>query len=200
MHKQDPMHDIIAEFKRGDQPALDYLFRLYYNALCFFAERLIQDRPAAEDIVTDTFMKLWERHTDFETQLNIKAFLYITTRNACLNFLKQVQRHANSKNELAYLSAQDEDHTLNEIIRTEVLQELYEEIENLPTQCRKIFKMSYQHGLKNHEIAEKLQISPNTVKNQKVRAIQLLRVRLLKRNLFILLLMCPWLLELFSKN
>jgi RNA polymerase sigma factor (sigma-70 family) len=131
---------------------------------------------------------LWNRHTDFENLQNIKAFLYITTRNASLNKLKQMQRESLSKKQLAYVSGDKEEFILNEMIRAEVLREIHTEIEKLPEQCRKIFKMSFFDGKKNQEIASMLEISVHTVKNQKARAIQLLRVRLPDRNLVAILI------------
>ena len=183
LHK-DPFDD----FKKGDPRALQMIFRQYYGALCIFAERMLPDRPAAEDIVGETFVKLWNRHTHFESLQNVKAFLYITTRNASLNLLKQMKRESLSKKQLAYISTDKEGFVLNEIIRNEVLREINREIERLPEQCRRIFKMSYFDGKKNHEIAALLKISAHTVKNQKARAIQLLRVKLPNRNLVAILI------------
>jgi RNA polymerase sigma-70 factor (family 1) len=189
MPRDNNLHDDpFDDFKMGDPRALQVIFNQFYSPLCLFAERMLRDRPAAEDIVGDTFLKLWNRHTDFENLQNIKAFLYITTRNASLNMLKQMQRESLSKKQLAYLSGDKEEFILNEMIRAEVLREINREIENLPEQCRKIFKMSYFDGKKNQEIASLLEISVHTVKNQKARAIQLLRVRLPDRNLVAILI------------
>jgi RNA polymerase sigma-70 factor (family 1) len=183
MPRAENFSDPCDDFKNGDPNSLNALFRMYYAPLCLFAERMIKDRPAAEDIVGEAFVKLWHRHRDFENQQNIKAFLYITTRNACLNMLKQMQRESLSKKQLAYLSADKEGFILNDMIRNEVLAQISSEIENLPEQCKKIFKMSYFEGRKNQEIAEILDISVHTVKNQKARAIQLLKVKLPDRML-----------------
>ena len=170
--------DIVTRFRSGDHKALDSLFRCFYKPLCLFADRLLKDKPAAEDIVIDSFIKLWQRHADFENIQNIKAFLYISTRNACINTLKQAQRDLLNKKQVAILKGDKEDYILNEIIRAEVLQGVLNAINGLPGQCRKIFKMSYFEGQKNQEIAALLNISVHTVKNQKVRALQLLKVRL----------------------
>jgi RNA polymerase sigma-70 factor (family 1) len=183
MPRAENFSDPCDDFKNGDPNSLNALFRMYYAPLCLFAERMIKDRPAAEDIVGEAFVKLWHRHRDFENQQNIKGFLYITTRNACLNMLKQMQRESLSKKQLAYLSADKEGFILNDMIRNEVLAQISSEIENLPEQCKKIFKMSYFEGRKNQEIAEILDISVHTVKNQKARAIQLLKVKLPDRML-----------------
>jgi RNA polymerase sigma-70 factor (family 1) len=181
---EDPFDD----FKKGDPRALQVIFKMFYAPLCIFAERMLRDRPVAEDIVGETLVKLWHRHADFENIQNVKAFLYITTRNACLNMLKQMQRESLSKKQFAYISTDKEGFILNEMVRAEVLNEIRREIDNLPAQCQKIFKLSYFEGKKNQEIADMLSISVHTVKNQKARAIQLLKVKLPDRNLVALVL------------
>lgn len=181
-HHADPEQVMVEELRSGNSQAMISFFNLYYAPLCYFAERMIHDRQAAEDIVEDTFMKLWNKHTDFKTILNIKAFLYITTRNACLNMLKQYQRDAVSRKEMAYLNGDSDDFVLNSIIRTEVMAEIYRQIEKLPAQSRKVLKMSVFDNMRNHEIAAALDVSIHTVKNQKVRAMQLLRMNICKNN------------------
>lgn len=173
-------------FRKGEPQALHSLLKLFYSPLCLFAERLVKDRLAAEDIVGESFIKLWNKRNDFETLQNTKAFLYITTRNACLNLLKQTHRDNLSKKQLAYLTGEREEYILNEMVRAEVLQEIMQAIENLPEQCGKVLKLGYLEGLKNQEIADLLKISVHTVKNQKARAIQLLKIKLRDRDLMAL--------------
>lgn len=189
MSRDKNLHDDPFDaFKKGDPRALQVIFSQFYSPLCLFADRLLRDRPAAEDIAGESLVKLWNRHTDFENIQNVKAFLYITTRNACLNLLKQMQRESLSKKQYAWLTGDKEEFVLNEMVRVEVLQQVHREIDNLPAQCQKIFKLSYYKGRKNHEIAEMLNISVHTVKNQKARAIQLLKLKLPDRNLVTILL------------
>jgi RNA polymerase sigma-70 factor (family 1) len=181
--------DIVYELKKGNSRALTSIFNLYYDALCFFAERMVVSREEAQDIVEETFIKLWHLHGNFQTMQNVKAFLYITTRNACLNYLRQSERASQQQQDMAYALAGNDEHLLSEITRTEVLREVHAAIESLPPQCRKIVRMSFVEGLKNHEIAEQLRLSVHTVKNQKVRAIYLLKIKLLNRNAWLLLLL-----------
>ncbi|WP_205510138.1 RNA polymerase sigma factor [Longitalea arenae] len=192
-------NDIIVSFKKGSPDALQSLLKQFYNPLCLFAERLLADKAAAEDIVGESFIKLWHKRCDFETVQNIKAFMYITVRNACLNYLKQAKRDSLSKKQLAYITGEKEEFVLNEMIRAEVLKELMHEINNLPEQCGKVLKLGYLEGLKNQEIAALLNISVHTVKNQKARAIQLLKLRLRDRDLMSFLLLCT-LLRITSDN
>ncbi len=179
--------EIVHEFNKGNPKSFSSVFNTYYSALCFFAERMILDKEEAKDIVEESFIKLWRLHANFATMQNIKAFLYITTKNACLNFIRQSERNAKQQSDMVYMLAKKEDHVLTEITRAEVLRELHAAIESLPPQCRKIVRMSFVEGMKNQEIAEQLNLSVHTVKNQKVRAIYLLKIKLLNTNLVLLL-------------
>jgi len=172
--------EIVSELKRGSTKALHAVHDLYYPALRNFAMSLVVDGPAAEDIVAEVFVTLWKKHKDFETLQNIKAFVYISTRNACINHLKKLQRDVVMKSGLTnYLSLDHEEFALNEMIKAEVLQQIYEAIEALPSQCKKVFKLCYVEGLSNSEVAEQFSISINTVKNHKVKALGLLRLKFL---------------------
>jgi len=172
--------EIVSELKRGSTKALHAVHDLYYPALRNFAISLVLDGPAAEDIVAEVFVTLWKKHKDFETLQNIKAFVYISTRNACINHLKKLQRDVVMKSGLTnYLSLDHEEFALNEMIKAEVLQQIYEAIEALPSQCKKVFKLCYVEGLSNSEVAEQFSISINTVKNHKVKALGLLRLKFL---------------------
>jgi len=181
--------DIMDSFQKGAADALHSLVQQFYSPLTLFADRLLKDRAAAEDIVGESFIKLWNKKNDFETVQNIKAFLYITVRNASLNYLKQAKRDSLSKQQLAYPQSEKEEFVLNSMIRAEVLKEILQEIERLPEQCGKVLKLGYLEGLKNQEIADMLHISVHTVKNQKARAIQLLKIKLRDRDLMGLLLL-----------
>jgi RNA polymerase sigma-70 factor (family 1) len=195
MYSMQPDTEWIAAFKRGETHALNHVFKLYNRPLRYFAEQLTGDRQEAEDIVAETFIKLWKRHPHFETALNIRAFLYITARNACLDFLNYTKKQHERKKELTYLSSDDEQPIIHTMIKAEILGEIYREIEQLPTECKKVFKMSYLEGLRNQEIADQLNLSVHTVKNQKARAIKLMRVRLNISQLILFLLSvvsCQW--------
>jgi RNA polymerase sigma-70 factor (family 1) len=185
--KEQPGDELVAEFNKGTSKSFNTIFNIFYPALCFFAERMIANREEAEDIVGESFVKLWRLHANFETMQNIKAFLYITTKNACLNYLKQSERTAKRQQDMLYVLSNNEDHILSELTRTEVIRELHAAIESLPPQCRKIVRMSFVEGLKNQEIANQLNLSIQTVKNQKVRAIYLLKMKLLNTNVLMLL-------------
>lgn len=178
----------IHDFQQGQPRAFTYVFDHYYHALRFFANKIIQDAPAAEDIVQETFIKLWEKHSGFHSPQAIKAFLYITTRNACFNFIKRAQSGAKHHKLWAHVWDESDDFILNHLTRVEVVREIFIILEMLPPECRKVVRYYFIEGKENHEIAQLLNISVHTVKNQKARAIYLIRKKLGQRTLMLLIL------------
>lgn len=173
----------IQAFRARDDRAFNWFFMLHNKSLCYFASRLLQDEPQAEEIVSDCFVKLWERQQNFETADNIKAFLYITCRNSCLKHLRNLKKK--TANQQMYLNQLEvsEETVLYEIIDTEIISLLSIEIEELPDKCREVFSLIYFEGKKTDEIAALLNISVQTVRNHKSRAIELLKTSIFKKGL-----------------
>jgi RNA polymerase sigma-70 factor (ECF subfamily) len=153
------------------------IYNRFYDPLVFFARKYLFDPLVAEDIVTELFLKYWQKQDQFSSPVAIKSFLYISTRNACINHNQKIRYQARAKVDLRVLADELEESVLHTITRSEILRDVYSSVESLPIQCRKILLLSYLGGLTNQQIARRLQLSVHTVKNQKVRGIQLVRVR-----------------------
>jgi RNA polymerase sigma-70 factor (ECF subfamily) len=179
---------LLQEFKRGNTHAFRAVYDMFFPSLCFFAKRLVDNDGEGEDIAADSFVKLLNRYDSFDTMPNIKAFLYITTRNACLNYLRYSQRQHSSKRELNRLQDKTDEHALSHMVHAEVLREVEFEIEQLPNRCKEIFKLIYYERRPADEIAGMLGISINTVWVQRAKAIQLIRTNLLKKGMLSVLL------------
>jgi len=172
-----------------NHPELDSLFREFYNRLVYFAFQLIHDQAQAQDIVQDVFIKYWqERDSVLPDRVAIKNYLYTSVRNASLNSI----RHNRVVDKYIQQQGSDEPEELpviESIISSEVIAEIHSAIESLPEHYRIISEMSYLEGKKNQEIADELGMSVNTVKKQKYRALELLRLRLAPELLGILILL-----------
>ena len=177
---------LIKEFKRGKTAAFEELFHRYHGAICYFAKQFVRDTEVAKDIVSETFVKVWNKHEDFDSLGAFKSFLYITTKNACLNHLKQMKVVEEHGKNIAYLQSREEseDLIMNRIFDAEVLGAMNKALETLPNQCRRVLRMSL-NGLKTDEIAKNLNISEQTVRNTRVRATVLLKRQLAKDMLWI---------------
>lgn len=158
------------------------IFNLYYPGLCAFATRFILDAEDAKDVVSGIFFKLWVDKTILRKDLNVKGYLYATVRNACIDFLRSEKRKNNAYVQLAALL--DDEQFFNELLKAEVLQEIYAEIASLPGQCREVFQKLYMEGLTYAEVAGQLNLSEQTVRNHKARAVLMLKRKLFPDSLF----------------
>lgn len=165
----------IAAFKNGDKHAFNQIFNLYYKRLCFFASGIINEENT-EDVVQESFIKLWERRDKFEDLRSVKAFLYLTTKNTCINHYHH--QHVVLQFEAKTSPSIDEPNMMQRLIEAEVLNEVQQAVQQLPKNCRKIICLSYFDGMSNQETADHLKISINTVKTQKVRSLRILRALL----------------------
>jgi RNA polymerase sigma-70 factor (family 1) len=174
----------LQAFNAGENHGFNAVFKCYYRELRYFIEKIINNREEAEDITVQLFTKLFKMHGQFDTSENIKAFLFITARNTCLNYLSSEQRNKKRLKKFTDLQSThspvipDNELLHQEMIEAYVLNSVYEEVERLPNECRRIFKMLYIEGLKPSEIAKELNLTPETIRSQKRRALQLLRIRL----------------------
>ena len=162
-------------FQQGESQAEKQVFQQFFKPLCIYSERITGQLEAAEDIVAESFIKAWDRRKDFPAVENLKAFLYTIVRNASINFSIATRQHRQAHLQVAYIEGQGreiEESTpadQREILRVELLQEIYEEMENLPGRCGEIFKLLFIHGKSTEEIGKLLDINPQTVRTQKAR-------------------------------
>lgn len=168
--------ECLLAFHDGHEAALSYIFGQFYSGFCYFSERITLSQSVAEDIVEEAFIKLWNKRLEFQSFASIKAFLYVVIRNASNNYLKKQRKDDYHHRQFTYLNTAKDDSL--EIVKAEVMMAVYNAIETLPRKCQQIFKLSYIEGFKNEQIADMLRLSIQTVKNQKVRAIQHLRIQL----------------------
>ncbi|RKR81459.1 RNA polymerase sigma-70 factor (ECF subfamily) [Mucilaginibacter gracilis] len=162
--------------RQGDHSSFTELYRKYFQGLVLASDKYVKEIDVAKEIVQDVFLKMWEHAFELDHVVSLKSYLYRTVINASLNHLKREkninQHHLKIADEVTYDSIDD----------VQAEQELkiliFKEIENLPGQCKKVFKMSRFDGLKYREIAVLLEISEKTVENHMVRALKILREKL----------------------
>ena len=174
----------------GDRTAFTEAYNQYYLFVYHYTKRFVDDNQLAEDITADSFVKLWRHAETVSDVQNVEAFLRTTARNACLDHLKLQRLHEQKEKEIVYLSEQDTRHEFDLAeIKSEVLHYVYAEIEKLPEKCREVFKLSYLEGMKVAEVAQHLNISEQTVANQKTKALKMLRLALSDKQWVVLVLL-----------
>lgn len=166
--------NLVKDLDNRDMEAFTAIYDQYVYSLRRFAIVLLNNKHDAEDVVADVFVKMWQMRDRLTTEKNIKAFLFISVRNACLSVLRREQVRMNNR-PAELETAQDSDIPDEILIATELRNRIRDEIERLPPQCRTVLKMTIYEGKKTAEIAELLNISCQTVTNHKSRAFQLIR-------------------------
>lgn len=152
---------------------------MYYRPLCMFALHYLQDAGAAEDIAQEAFRVLWEKLSSGNEIGNKKSYLFSTVRNRCIDSLRKSRSSVNvpidSCDEDSCCTGGDTADTGDYMEDSFREAALWTAIDRLPDKCRKVFLMAKRDGMKYEEIAEKLDISENTVRNQVSKALKTLK-------------------------
>ncbi len=174
---QSEEKQLFDRIKNGDEKAFETFFHKYYGHLCLYATKIINNNSAAEEIVQDFFVKIWEKRGQTNIETSIKNYLFRSVRNLCFNYIQhnktKIKYTQKVISELENNFSDDDNYP-----EIELTQKIEESINSLPEKRKEIFKLSRQEGLKYKEIAEKLNISIKTVETQMSLAIKTLRDKL----------------------
>jgi len=175
--------DALARLARGEAGAFAVLFRRYYDALCAFAEGLVESADDAEEVVAEVFVRIWETRERLDVRVSLKSYLYAATRNVALNHLRRMGAEertlgrASLQGKLPGVLNPAHDGA-SDIHARELEKAIDEAIANLPPRRREIFLLHRLHGLTYAQIAAALDITPKTVENHLGLALKDLRNRL----------------------
>ncbi|WP_405609111.1 RNA polymerase sigma factor [Polaribacter sp. Asnod1-A03] len=165
--------ETLLNLKNGDQAAFKVVFDTFYERLHAFSYKYVLDSYAAEEIVENIMLHIWEKRDKLDTINNIKPYLYTSVKNASLDYLKKVKKVIPLNTSHNNISMFD-----TYVIEEETHSLLINAIDLLPEKCKDVFKRCCIEGHKYKDVAEDLKISVNTVKSQRARAIQILREEL----------------------
>lgn len=179
--------EILSGIKVSDKESFNLLFEVYYEKLCNYAASIMLNHDNAEDIVQDLFATIWIERKTLAIKTSLNSYLYRAVYNASLDYLK----HDKVKDRYQKMNTENAQVTYDQSIEfMELVNNLEKSIERLPDQCKTIFRLSRFENLKYREIADKLNISENTVDTQIRRALKKLKEDLknyLRTTLFILI-------------
>lgn len=180
--------ELILLWQQGDDSAFEAIYKKYALLLLAQAMRKTNDRVIAEELVHNTFITLYKQRKDAARLQSLGAYLCTILKNKILDHYKHESVVKKYENFLATRPAREEPsiETLLEVKELETL--LMDNIEKLPAQCKKIFKLSRMENLTNKEIAARLQISENTVEQQMRKALRILRSTLIRYDRELLML------------
>jgi len=170
--------DCIRRLANGDENAFTAVYELYSEKVYRLAFRFLKDKEQSEEIVQEAFINLWLSREKLSADGNMWLYLYVISKRLSLNALRQVGKSSILVERLLHQISELQNTTEEEILAHDLEHYAEKLIEKLPRQQQLIFKLSRIEGLSHKEIAEQLQISPNTVKNHMVEALKTLKTHL----------------------
>jgi len=159
--------------EQSNQKAFEDLYRLFFPRLYNFAMLYVHKKEAAEEIVNDVMVKIWEKRDTINTIENLETYLFVAVRNHCLNYLQKYSHyHVTIEPESGLAEVISINDPAKDLEWKEINLKLHLAIEQLPDQCRTVFKLIKEEGFKYKQVAEILNLSPRTVETQLFRAIK----------------------------
>lgn len=175
-----------------DKQLFEQLFREYFTPLSYFALGYVNDLDTAKEVVQEVFINLWNKKDSIKSDKSVKAYLYTSVRNRCLNYIRD---HKKFRSYVLDVEIEDTEIFVenNSLTQEETQIKIHQAIDKLPEKCKEVFRLSRFDELKYKEIAEKLGISIKTVEVQISKALKILRKELKELIISMLLIILTFL-------
>lgn len=172
---------LVAELKVGSRSAFDSVYNLYARRLYSFIYSYTKSRITTEEIVQDVFVRLWKSRTAIKNEDSLGALLFTIARNLTINaFHATINSPAFEDYTGICEKLRNNENTDANLEYDELIAAIHSIARRMPPTRRKIVVMSKITQMKNKEIAEKLSLSEQTVKNQLTAGMKTLREELIK--------------------
>jgi RNA polymerase sigma-70 factor (family 1) len=171
-HSEQELLRLIA---KGDEVAFATLFNNYRNKIYSIAYELTESTIISEEIVQDTFLKIWLKRETLEDITHFKAYLFTITRNYVFSALKSIARKQNLELKVVQNIPVYHSDTENNLVQKEYDEILKRAVDSLPPKQRQVYVLMKENGYKRHEVAAKLQLSEETVKTHLAQAMRAIR-------------------------
>lgn len=179
--------ELTALLKQGDQIAFTEIYNRYWAEMYYHTFRMLKDEDSAKDVVQDVFSTLWLKSSALNANMKLSGHLYISVRNKVLNLVAQNKvRNDYLSSVAAFITQSVNDSLLFD--EREIIEIVEAEIKNLPPRMREIFELSRKDNLSHKEIAEKLNLSDQTVKKQVHNALKIIKnkIPMVESGIFVL--------------
>lgn len=187
-HLENNEQDILKRLKLGDQHALSALYDLYSKKLIYYVQRTAKSPFLAEDIVHDTFIKIWQHREHIDPSKPFKPYLFTIAKRTLLNLLKRARQEAEILSEIKKYTFED-DHTMEMLLAYNESNLLINKaIDSLTGQVKKTFILCRIQGMSYKQAAEALSITESTVNKHMSKALQIIRKRIMINNSTIIVL------------
>ena len=171
-------NELLEQASSGNEEAFATLFHAYKNKLYGYLFRLTNSNEITEDLIQDIFLKLWKDKSELSSIAQFDSYLFRMAKNQAINAFKSIARETLLYAE--YIQTQNiENNTTDNTVQFNETQRILNQIvETLPPQQKLVFQLSREKQLKHDEIAQLLNLSPNTVKNHLIQALNTIKSQL----------------------
>lgn len=170
--------ELLRRLSAGEDLAFKELYEQYAPSLISFAAARLVSLEEAHDIVHDIFVHLWQDKENINIQLSFRAYLFAATRYRIIDHIRKNSSRKKYAEQIGKMPVHIEEEAENKLFEKELRERLDEAISQLPPRTKEVFCLSRFEHLTAKEIAERLNLSEQTVKNQLTTALSKLRVLL----------------------
>jgi RNA polymerase sigma-70 factor (family 1) len=168
--------ELLYRVSEGNQEAFKEIYEMYREPAIRFCNSIIKDIAESENLVQETFIKIWERREGIKPELNFTSYLFTIVRNRVFDYLKEVKKNDAMKENFWHNVLEHQQVDLE--YKEEKLKKVKRAISGLTQKRKQILELNYEEGKSYEEIAVIMKISKNTVKNQLVKAKQIIRAQM----------------------
>jgi RNA polymerase sigma-70 factor (ECF subfamily) len=169
---------LVGLLNQSDQQAFNTLFRLYSMKVYHFSYGYLKSIDEAEEIVQDTFVRIWEKRDTIDPSYSFSGFVFTIAQHLILNRIRKIRNENRYKATLAKHSLQIQNETENIILHDELEKAQQQALVGLPPRRKIIYQMIREEGMTHKQVAEQLNISVKTVESQMTEAIKYFRAKL----------------------
>jgi RNA polymerase sigma-70 factor, ECF subfamily len=166
---------LILKLKGGDRASFNKIYETFWSKLYLSARGKLRSEEDAQDMVQEVFIALWNQRAELEDDIYLEAYLHILLKNKIFNFFRKNASHQKYRDYLELFTEIYQIYSDDTIEIKEMQQVIHAAQESMPDKMRLIFEMSRWDELSNKEIAFKLSLSEQTIKNQISTALQIIR-------------------------
>lgn len=174
--------ELVAEVREGKLGAFRELYVRYSDLIYRNILVRVNSSFDADDIFQDFFIKLWEKREMLQIETDVKAYLLVALKNHILNTIKERQIRLKYHEAAQQFREETEDYTWVNVISEDLKDCLQKTVDRFPPRLKTIYILSREQNLSVKEIAEKLTVSEQTVKNQLTDILKRLRKELSDKN------------------
>ncbi|OOG77133.1 RNA polymerase sigma factor [Algoriphagus sp. A40] len=176
MNPLDPT--IFEAFRNGEKQAIEAVYSFYKAPVMRFIVSMVKDSIDSESIFHEVIMKVIRRREKLSADDGINAYVFTIAKNEVIDYFKKLKKDR-ERIEDYYKNRIDSQNVMSAADEEEVFTNLEGALDGLSVQRKKVIELSYFQNLSYQEIAEKLMISKNTVKNHLIKAKIMLREQLI---------------------